>query len=743
MADRNAKVPADHRIDFRFGINVGDIIIDGDDIFGDGVNVAARLQTLAEPGGICISAKVHSELTGKLDCNFEDRGLQRVKNIALPVRVYALETLAKGTATEAVRTSASRVAPVVRTRGGTLRAAQLDRAIRARHHRRTRGHRQDPARRSDHLRRRDRFSERVFVQLAPLSDPALVATTVARAVGLVVADERTALDLTVQALAGQRLLLVLDNCEHLLDAVDRVVAALRSGAAHVHILATSQEVLRQADEHVYRLGTLALPTDATVSSARGAGAVELFVARAQAAESRFVLNDETVGAVVEICRRLDGIPLAIELAAARVPLLGVEGVRNRLDERFRLLTAGSRVALRRHQTLRAALEWSYGLLSQPEQAMFDKLGVFSGSFSVESAQMLAADERIDEWEALDHLGALVDKSLVTVDTGGTARYRMLETTRAFALERLVAGGATAKTTRRHAEVVLGLFEGFYREVLQGTPSAQVVPKITPDLDNLRAALDWASAPHGDRHIAIALFGAAIAAHAQFHYAVLKAARWIENLSPQVDGSIPTAEAARFWLACADWGGVHSPVESIDYARRAIDLYGDLGDRLGSCRGWTILAYALMTTGRLDEAKRALQEALQLCEATWPPWHRALVDNTATLVLGQLGEFEAARGHAIAVLGASRLVSSVYDQCTAQTLLIDLDVATGHAAQAAVAASDMLARAWGMAGIRRWPRLANAGDGADECRSARRGGANIPRRAVTSQAQLRQRRLRAA
>lgn len=158
----------------------------------------------------------------------------------------------------------------------------------------------------------------------------------------------------------------------------------------------------------------------------------------------------------------------------------------------------------------------------------------------------------------------------------------------------------------------------------------------------------------------------------------------------MDGSIPTAEAARFWLACADWGGVYSPVESIDYARRAIDLYGDLGDRLGSCRGWTILAYALMTTGRLDEAKRALQEALQLCEATWPPWHRALVDNTATLVLGQLGEFEAARGHAIAVLGASRLVSSVYDQCTAQTLLIDLDVATGHAAQAAVAASDMLA-----------------------------------------------------
>jgi predicted ATPase len=273
----------------------------------------------------------------------------------------------------------------------------------------------------------DAFADGVrLVELAPLADPDLVAATVARALGVAVGDPHTALDLTVQALASQRLLLVLDNCEHLLEAVDRVVAALRKGSPSVHVLATSQELLRHSEEHVYRLGTLGLPAEVTTTRAREAGAIQLFVARVQAADPRFRLSDDNVGAVVDICRRLDGIPLAMELAASRVPLLGVDGVRERLDERFRLLTAGSRLALRRHQTLRAALEWSYGLLSEPEQTVLDRLGVFAGGFSLESAQQLASDDAIDSWTVLDHLGALVDKSLVIADGGNVPRYRMLE-----------------------------------------------------------------------------------------------------------------------------------------------------------------------------------------------------------------------------------------------------------------------------------------------------------------------------
>jgi DNA-binding winged helix-turn-helix (wHTH) protein len=239
---------------------------------------------------------------------------------------------------------------------------------------------------------RDEFADgAVLVELAQLADADLVAATVARALGIAVGNPQTALDLSVQALAGQRLLLVLDNCEHLLTAVDRMVAALRKGAPRVHILATSQELLRHPDEHVYRLGALALPAEVTAVRAREAGAIELFTARVQAIVPRFAVSDANVAAVVDICRRLDGIPLAIEFAAARVPLLGVEGVRDRLDERFRLLTAGSRSAPRRHQTLHAALEWSYGLLSEQEQKTFDGLGVFVGGFSLESAQDLATD----------------------------------------------------------------------------------------------------------------------------------------------------------------------------------------------------------------------------------------------------------------------------------------------------------------------------------------------------------------
>ena len=168
-------------------------------------------------------------------------------------------------------------------------------------------------------------------------------------------------------------------------------------------------------------------------------------------------------AVIEICQRLDGIPLAIELAAARLPLLGVEGLRARLDERFNVLTAGSRVVLRRHQTLRATLEWSHGLLTPDEQTVFRRLGVFAGSFTLEAAQHVASDDRIDAWAALDHLGTLVDKSLVLAEGDPVPRYRLLETTRAYALERLAEAGETERMLRRHAEALLALLATFEKD----------------------------------------------------------------------------------------------------------------------------------------------------------------------------------------------------------------------------------------------------------------------------------------
>ncbi len=538
---------------------------------------------------------------------------------------------------------------------------------------------------------RDEFANSVrVVELASLTDPDLVAGTVARALGVGVGDAPGALEFVVQALASQCLLLVLDNCEHLLEAVDRVVVALRHGAPGVRILATSQELLRHPEEQVYRLGPLGLPADATLAGARDAGAVQLLVARVQALEPRFRLSENKVDAVVEICRRLDGIPLALELAAARVPLLGVEGVRDRLDERFRLLTAGSRLALRRHQTLRAALEWSYSLLSEAEKELFDQLGVFAGSFSLECAQQLAAGADMDQWAVLDHLGALVDKSLVSVEEGTSARYRMLETTRAFALERLTARGATMQAMRRHAEVMLALFEGFHRTIRQGTPSAQVHGQVSADLDNVRSALQWAGGSGGDRRIAIALFGAAVAGYGYFHYSALRAQSWIELLSPLVDDSIPAPDVARFWLACADWRGYHAPPAAIDDARRALVLYGQLDDRLGLCRSWTTLAYALSATGQRDEANHALAEVLRLRDPAWPPWLGALVDNMAALVLANFGDIDDARRHALAFLDVARRFKHGVDVRTALKILINIECVAGHLDEALAMAQELLA-----------------------------------------------------
>jgi len=522
-----------------------------------------------------------------------------------------------------------------------------------------------------------------IIELAPLADPAHVGVSVAGALGVPVGDTRYALDLVCQALAEQRLLLVLDNCEHLLDEIDRMVAAFRKRAVHVHILATSQEVLKHQDEHVYRLGPLSVPDQGTLNTARGAGAIELFMARAQAVDVRVRLTESNVAAVVEICRRLDGIPLAIELAAARIALLGIDGVRSRLDERFRLLTAGSRLALRRHQTLRAALEWSYGLLSTSEQEVFTKLGVFAGSFSLESAQQIAANDRMDEWRVLDHLGALIDKSLVVVEGKEFPRYRMLETTRAFALERLVDAGATQQAMRRHAEVMLASFTRFHRDHFAGMPAAEGAERLSADHDNFRSALRWACSEDGDSRLAVALLGVAGSPLGYLRYVALRAEAWdlCEMVRPLIDRSTPVADAARFWLACAHHGCDVSPSAAIGDASRAIALYRDLGDRASMSLACSILAFSSLQTGRVNEAVEALNEALQSRDPASPLWLRIFVDNIAALIYIEQGAVSEARHYAAEFLsGATQ--TGYREERTGFAILADVEMLAGDLEAAA-------------------------------------------------------------
>ncbi len=347
---------------------------------------------------------------------------------------------------------------------------------------------------------------RWWVELAALNDPGRIPATIAAALALVLLHGRPPLEGLGSALSARRGLLVLDNCEHLADGVAAVVDALRAQAPGVHLLVTSQESLKCADEHVFRLGSLGLPPPHHADGVAGFGAVDLFVARARAVAPSFRLASDNVAAVVAVLP-----PAGRHSAGHRIGRSTRADARRARPERapgptmFSLLTGVSRVTLRRHQTLRAALEWSHDLLSDDERALLRRLGVFNGGFGLEMAQQVASDDRMDPWQVLDLLGQLIDKSLVIVEGDDTVpRYRMLEPTRAFALEQLVAAGESASWLERHARAVLSAVSRF--EGGRWTEPTAELFRGARELGNLRAAVDWALSPGGDRGLAYALLG---------------------------------------------------------------------------------------------------------------------------------------------------------------------------------------------------------------------------------------------
>jgi predicted ATPase len=298
-------------------------------------------------------------------------------------------------------------------------------------------------------------------ELAPLSDPELVPVAVATALGLEFTAGAISAERVANALAGKQLILVLDNCEHVIDAAASMAMALLHTNAAIHVLATSREPLRVEGEHLYRVPSLAVPAEGAddVDELLRHGAVQLFVTRARAADPHFLPDGRTAAVAAAICRRLDGIPLAIELAAARGAALGIEDLASRLDDRFRLLTGGRRTALPRHQTLQATFDWSYELLSEPERVVLSRLAIFAGGFGLQAAGVVAASAEIAPPAVVDCVASLVTKSLVTADVGdATEHYRLLETTRAYALEKLAEGGELASIGRCHAEYYRDLFE---------------------------------------------------------------------------------------------------------------------------------------------------------------------------------------------------------------------------------------------------------------------------------------------
>jgi predicted ATPase/DNA-binding winged helix-turn-helix (wHTH) protein len=345
-----------------------------------------------------------------------------------------------------------------------------------------------------------------LVDLAPLSDPSLVVSAVATALDLARGATELSAALIASAIGDRRLLLILDNCEHLVGPTTALADELLQSVPGLTILATSQENLRLDTEQVYRLGPLALPPSAAVDVA-GYGAVALFAQRALSVDRRFDMNDANAAGVADICRRLDGVPLSLEMAAARVPSLGLEGLRASLDARLQVLSTGLRTSDVRHQTLRNTVAWSVGLLDETEKLVFRTLGVFSGGFSLEAAMAVVATGRMDRWAVAGAVARLVDKSLVALETAEPARYRLLETLRLYARELLQATGEWDRLAESHARYFCAVFAPALDawETI-GLPEWQ--SNYIPELDNLRSALDWALADPARFDLAVELTASA-------------------------------------------------------------------------------------------------------------------------------------------------------------------------------------------------------------------------------------------
>lgn len=346
----------------------------------------------------------------------------------------------------------------------------------------------------------------VFVDFAPVTSAASAATAVAVALGVGVSGDDPVPDV-LAASGNEPMLLVFDNCEHLVDAITELAERMLRGTDTLRVLVTSREPLRAEGEWVHRLAPLAIPSDCTNVSYLDAceyPAIALFAERAAAVNGSFTVTPENVEAVCEVCRRIDGIPLAIEMAAARIASMDVHTLAARLEDRFAVLTRGRRTALPRQQTLRAMLDWSYTLLDESTQTVLLRLSVFRSSFDIDAAVAIVSDSEIDEFTVVDATADLVAKSMLVSDSErGLATYRFLETTRQYALEKLINFKDQAQVRRKHARYCASLFDD-PAAAWEGGAKLDVAEASLRHLDDVRAALDWALSPDGDPALGVQL-----------------------------------------------------------------------------------------------------------------------------------------------------------------------------------------------------------------------------------------------
>jgi predicted ATPase/class 3 adenylate cyclase len=625
------------RMRVRIGIHTGTAIESGGDYYGPTVNRVARLMSLGYGEQILVSSATAQLLRDVLPAqtSLRELGSHRLKGLSQPETVYLVVAQGLRSDFPALRSPDSQLngagethnlpLPLTTFYGRDAELATLSREL------------------GDHRlvtlvglggvgktrmavetgwQLLERFPDGIYLaELAPLADPNLVSARIATALGLPAQTGQLSGDLWIDALRDKRALLILDNCEHVLDAVAESTHRLLQRCPDFRVLATSREPLRLPGERVLRIAPLGLPASGhdgvALGSIRDAPAVLLFLDRVSNTAPDFAIADDDAAsweAVGHVCSRLDGIPLALELAAARVSTLGLPRLARGLDDRFRLLTGGARTSLPRQQTLQATLDWSYAVLAQDEQRVFNRLGVFAGGFTAEAASAVCSSDEITEIDVLGIVASLADKSLVVADSGPAPRYRLLETTRAYALQRSANDSDLEAARRRHAEHCNEL--AIRVDDLYGKcPFEEWAAMCEPETDNVRAALAWTIEQRGD-----VLLGATILWNSRRHFEWLSLSaevlRWCDRaLSALGDSAPQLLEAQLNYLAARHHMGLGAFHAAIPNAQRAVALSREVGAHVQLAYALIFLARALASQPESREAAdRAMDEALAIFAA---------------------------------------------------------------------------------------------------------------------------------
>jgi predicted ATPase/DNA-binding CsgD family transcriptional regulator len=528
-----------------------------------------------------------------------------------------------------------------------------------------------------------------LVELASLADAALVPHRVAAALNVPEQPGRAVVDALADALSRSALLLVLDNCEHLAAACGALAASLLRTCPDLRILATSRVPLGVPGETLWRVPSLSLPTGGGITSldeARRSEAVCLFVERAQSGEPGFALTSANASAVVQICRRLDGMPLAIELAAARASVLSPAQILTRLDDRFRFLTQGAAAVLPRHQTLRATMDWSYGLLGEAERALLRRLSVFAGGWTLEAAEAICGGDAVAAADVLDALGRLVDGSLVIASTAtGTARYRLLETVRQYGGERLLEAGDAALVRGRHLDWYLALAEDADAG-LRGPNEAVWLARLESEHDNLLAALDHARG-RGD-----GIMEARLARALEWFWHIV--GYWTEGRA-RLESVLARGVAEETLLPKVYVGAARLAYRMGDrrsartLCEQGLALSRRVADRLGEacCVLW--LGILAMEDGELERARPLLESSLEIYQTLGDNWWKVEALSFLGTLAAMRGAYDEARRLHEESLAVARETANRNNITTALRNLAHLALRRGDDDQAAAFYSESL------------------------------------------------------